>query len=89
MQAFAKTISAEFWQESVFQRLRESFAKADKMDVGEYKGVSFHSDSEDPYTYIVAVKTEDKKLYLVEIYYPKEDQKNRYHPDVLDALGGK
>jgi len=81
--------SSEFWQDSVHQRLKESFAKADKMDLGEYKAVSFHSDSEEPYTYIVAVKTEKKKLYLVELYYPKEEQKNRYHADVLDALGGK
>jgi len=81
--------SASFWQDAVLQRLSSGFAQAETSDLGAYKAVSFLSDSEIPYTYIVAIKTEKKKLHLVEIYYPTQIQKERYQANVLEALGGK
>jgi hypothetical protein len=81
--------SSEFWQSAVKTRISGGFSQSNIIDVGSYKGVEFLSDSDNPYRYIIALKTDKKKLHVVEIYYPNTEQKERYHQKVLNALGGE
>jgi TolA-binding protein len=81
--------SAEFWQNAVEKRISGGFAQSSTEKIGDYRAVSFLSDSDNPYTYILALKTDKNKLHVVEIYYPDSEQKERYHQKVLTALGGE
>ncbi|MEC7983572.1 MAG: DUF4349 domain-containing protein [Myxococcota bacterium] len=81
--------SAAFWQKAIHKRLADGFASANLMTLGAYQAVSFLSDSQKPYTYIVAVHTEERKLHVVEIYYPTPEQNERYHKSIKAIMGGK
>jgi hypothetical protein len=80
--------SAAFWIDAVSQRLGPEFQSVDRLTAGGYQLLSFVSETDDPYRYLVGVRVEGDDLYLVEVYYPSATQEDRYKDAVLAVIGG-
>ena len=83
--------STQFWQSAILSRLKSGFASAEKVtagEYGEYEAIRFTADSINPYIYIIALKTDKKKLHLIEVYYPSQTVENRHGKNVKKAIGG-
>jgi hypothetical protein len=46
----------------------------------------YRSDDVAPRYYLVAVYAAGEDLYVVEVFYPKEESKTAHHAGVIDAL---
>ena len=79
---------ADFWIEAIESRLAPEFAAAEITTVGEWTMLRLVSDGEQPYRYLVGLIDDGKKLKLVEIYYPGEEQEQRYGEAILSSLRG-
>lgn len=78
--------NSTFWIETLRIRLEKSFAKADTASIGNWKYLILRSFGERPYTWMVAVSTESKYLYLAEAFFPSDDAKDAHFQRVLEAF---
>jgi hypothetical protein len=80
--------SSSFWQQAIFERLQGGFGKAEKGNIGEFATVTLREDSDTPYVWVIAVKTDSKWLEFIEIYYPSEQQEDRYKEAIEASITG-
>jgi hypothetical protein len=77
-----------FWQKALQERLAESFATAEPLSIGGFAGVRLVEEAQEPYIYYIGARAEKGQLHLVELYYPSQEQEDRYHPSISDAIEG-
>jgi hypothetical protein len=78
----------DFWLEALRLRLAPEFAAAETLQAGSFKILRFKDRSEKPYLYLVGIHvTKDNALELVEVYYPSQQQEERYGAAILTAIG--
>lgn len=81
--------TATFWANAVEARLADEFAEAERSIVGPFEVLRFVEPSDDPYVYVVALRTEGRRLFVVEAYYPTTAQEDRYRQAVEQALSSE
>lgn len=83
--------SAAFWVGALKERLGPEFASAAVRTVGGFTVLTLVDRSDEPYTWLIAVRESGRKLDVVEAYFPTPAQTSRYQAAVeavLTAAGG-
>lgn len=75
-----------FWQEALSYHLAPRFAEAAPREFGETRGVLLTSKDLSPYYYVVGVKPDNRKLHVLEIFFPGEDVFEQHYPAVVKAV---
>jgi hypothetical protein len=77
----------EFWQQALLHHLHPFYKQADPLEAGSLKGVLFTSKDRNPYAYLVAVLAKRGRLYVVEVFFPDIEVKERHLTGIREALG--
>lgn len=83
--------TAAFWVGALQERLGPEFASAEVRTVGGFTVLTLVDRSDEPYTWVIAVRESGRKLDVVEAYFPTPAQRSRYQAAVdavLTAAGG-
>jgi hypothetical protein len=75
-----------FWLDAIRTRLAPDFASAEVTDAGTFHFIEFVDRADDPYHYLVGVRTQDDHLDIVEVYYPTPAHKMRYGDAILSSI---
>lgn len=75
-----------FWQEALAYHLSPRFAQVTPEATGELSGVLLKSKDSKPYYYFVGVKTDKKKLHILELFIPDEQLLEAHYSSVVEAL---
>ncbi len=79
---------ASFWLSAVQERMGKDFASAEQTTIGSYQALKLVDRSDEPYTWVIALRTEGKHLHLVQIYYPTAEHEARHEAAVQAVLSG-
>lgn len=79
---------AAFWLAALEERLAGDFATAERVEVGGLPGLRLVDRSDEPYTWVIALRTEGRHLHLVQVYYPGAEQEARHAEAVSAVLSG-
>lgn len=78
---------ADFWTEAIRIRLAQGFASYKAIEAGDFKLLVFQSRSDKTYFYAVGVHVaKNKRLHIVEIYYPSLKHKQRHEKAIMDSI---
>lgn len=61
---------AVFWQEALSHHLSKYYRKSEKMNLGALQSVLFTSKDKEPFSYLVGVLHRNKRLAVVEVFFP-------------------
>lgn len=78
--------NAAFWAKALQTRMAPEFASAEITDVGAFKVLTLVDRSDEPYTWVIAVKADGRQLHIVEAYFPTPTHATRYREAVLQTL---
>ena len=76
----------EFWQQALLHHLRPFYRQADPLETGSLKGVLFTSKDRNPYAYLVTVRVNRGRLYVVEVFFPDLESQERHLAGIREAL---
>jgi hypothetical protein len=76
----------EFWQQALIHHLQPFYKQADPLEAGSLKGVLFTSKDRNPYAYLVAVSVKGGRLYVIEVFFPDLEAKERHLKGIREAL---
>jgi hypothetical protein len=80
--------TTEFWFSALVERKKNEYADLDTLTAGTYKIVRLRSYGAEPYVYCIGVSSQDKKVNVVEAYFPSQRQEERYTAAILAVLAG-
>ena len=63
---------AAFWQKALIFHLGPRYRMAEPLESGAFRGVLFTSKDSKPYAYLVAVRVQQKKLIVLEAFFPDD-----------------
>ena len=79
---------AKWWLEAIQSRVERDFAKAELRTVGEWQLLRLVGPNAPAYRYLIGVRSDGKNLDLVEVYFPTEQQEERYGKAIDAVLSG-
>jgi hypothetical protein len=77
---------AAFWQKALTFHLGPQYRKAEPLEAGAFRAVLLTSKDSKPYTYLVAVALQGKRLVVGEAFFPDQEAAGRRMDGVLAAL---
>jgi hypothetical protein len=80
--------TTEFWFSALVTRKKDEYADIDTLSAGTYKILRLRSYGAEPYVYCIGVRSQGKKINVVEAYFPSQRQEERYKPAILAVLAG-
>ena len=78
--------NTHFWYEAIKTRLNSEFANFKQIKKGKYLILRLEDFSENPYVYMVGVHVVNKKIHLVEIYFPSKAHEEQYWSDIAKVI---
>ncbi|MFZ5569418.1 MAG: DUF4349 domain-containing protein [Thermodesulfobacteriota bacterium] len=75
-----------FWIEAIKVRLSPEFKEVDTRQAGDFTIVRFVENAETPYVYLIGVNIAEKRLELVQVYFPSKSHEERYGAGILDSI---
>ncbi len=79
---------ADFWLAAVEERLGQDFATAERTTLGGLPALRLVDRSDEPYTWVIAVRPQGKHLHLVQVHYPSAEHEARHAPAIEAVLDG-
>lgn len=79
---------AAFWMEAISSRLSTDFASAAEETVGGWRTLRLVSRDDQPYTWLIAVRVEGRRLHLVQAWLPSEEAAQRHDAALRAVLSG-
>ena len=79
---------AAFWLEAMKGRLGRDFARADAEVIGGFKVLRLVDRTEQPYTWMVAVRVEGRWLHVVQVFTPTPEATGRHEAAIRAVLLG-
>jgi hypothetical protein len=81
--------SSSFWKQAIQGRLENGFGKTEEIeDTGDFLGIELWEDSNNPYIWLIYVRSNGDDLDLIEVFFPDENKKTRYIEKIQDGIGG-
>jgi hypothetical protein len=77
---------AAFWQKALAFHLGPQYRKAEPMEAGAFRAVLLTSKDSKPYSYLVAVAVQGKRLVVGEAFFPDQTAMGKRLDGVLAAL---
>ena len=75
-----------FWIDAIASRIGADFAKAERSEQGGFQVLRLVDRGENPYTWLLMVRANGRKLEVVEVYYPSAQIEQRYQDVVKNAI---
>ena len=75
-----------FWAEAIQGRLGAEFATVERSELGGFQVLRMVDRGDRPYTWVVMVRADGRKLQLIEVYYPSAAVEARYQDSVRQAV---
>lgn len=75
-----------FWADAIVGRIGVEFAKAERSELGGFQVLRLVDRGDRPYTWVLMVRAEGRRLELIEVYYPSAQVEERYQEDVKQAI---
>ncbi len=79
---------SEFWRSALKHRQAERWKKVDSLEAGEFRLLRMEGFGPQPEVYLVGFRARNKKLHLVEAYFPSLVEEQRYGKGVMASLAG-
>jgi hypothetical protein len=76
----------EFWQRALVHHLEPYYRSAEALQAGTTRGVLFTSKDRNPYAYLVAVHVEGRTLYVLEVFFPNLETRERHLAGIRRAI---
>lgn len=76
----------EFWQQALLYHLKAYYKSANPLEIGSLRGVLFTSKDRSPYAYLVAVRIRGGKLYVLEVFFPDLEARDKHLDDIQEAM---
>lgn len=76
----------EFWQQALLYHLKAYYKTANPLEIGSLRGVLFTSKDRNPYAYLVAVRIRGGRLYVLEVFFPDLEARDRHLDDIQEAM---
>ena len=76
----------EFWQRALIHHLQPFYKEAEPVEAGSLRGVLFTSKDRNPYAYLVAVRTERGSLYVLEVFFPDLEARDRHLEGIRESM---
>ena len=80
------TGTAQFWIDAIRFRLKEQFAEIDTSTVGGCHFIRFKPYPGVNYIYSIALTVKRKKINIIQLFFPGEEQEKRYLEPVQSAI---
>ncbi len=77
---------AAFWQKALVFHLGPQFRRAEELESGEFRAVLLTSKDSKPYSYLVAVAVQGKRLVVAEAFFPGQEAAEMRTEGILAAL---
>lgn len=77
----------DFWTAALRERLERGYDEVTEEQWGEYTVLRMLNAADEPYRYRVAVRARGRWLYLVEVYFPGEEEEQRHLEAVRAVVG--
>jgi len=77
---------ADFWQEALSYHLSKYYRKAEKINLGALRSVLLTSKDKEPFSYLVGVLQRDKRLVVVEVFFPNREALDNRLSEIKGAL---
>lgn len=77
---------AVFWQEALSHHLSKYYRKSEKVNLGALRSVLFTSKDKEPFSYLVGVLQRDKRLVVVEVFFPNRQALDERFSEMRSAL---
>ncbi len=77
---------AAFWQKALVFHLGPQFRRAEELEAGGYRAVLFTSKDSKPYSYLVGVALQGRRLVVAEAFFPSQEAKELRIEGILTAL---
>jgi hypothetical protein len=61
-----------FWQEALSYHLSRYYRRSEKMSLGDLESILFTSKDREPFSYLVGVLVKDRRLVIVEVFFPNQ-----------------
>ena len=78
--------TTRFWADALKGRMAPDYAAVEEKQLGEFIALRFVDRGDKPYSYLVAARVDDKKLHIVEAYFPSAEHETRYAQAVNNAI---
>jgi hypothetical protein len=75
-----------FWQKALSYHLEPFYKNAEEFDSGNMKSVLFESKDSTPFYYLVSVYVKENNLYVLEVFFPKEESLNTNIDSIKNSI---
>jgi hypothetical protein len=76
----------EFWQQALLHHLEPYYRSAEALQAGSLRGVLFTSKDRNPYAYLAAVRVRGRTLYVLEVFFPDLETRDRHLAGIRRAM---
>ena len=80
--------NSAFWKDAIVKRIGGEYTDVDHFEAGEYLGIRFRSDDEQPYIWTIFLKADGRWLNVIQAYYPTEEHEQRLSSGVQAIVSG-
>ncbi|NLW32522.1 MAG: DUF4349 domain-containing protein [Fibrobacter sp.] len=81
--------TSRFWIDAIKFRLERRFLKSSISSCNKYKLIRFKPFPGSSYVYTVGVSVKDDEIYLLQMYFPDEEQEKRYFESIKEVISGE
>ncbi len=75
-----------FWQRALVHHLGSFYRSAEAVEIGALRGVLFGSKDRTPFFYLVAVQATGRNLYVVEVFFPNPESRDKRLETLKEAI---